>query len=772
MNFKCNLLALLYLGISAQVHAAPSGAAPANLSKRSTADCPGYTLLYKVDNDRGFSASLKLAGKPCNVYGTDIADLKLQVSLDREDRLRVHIQDTAGTQFQIPESVLPLDKGTNDFDPREDGLKFNSFHDPKTGFGFKILRGNDVIFDTTGHPLIFEDQYIEVTSNLPNNANIYGIGETADWLRRNTTNTIKALWSHEASSIPGQNIYGAHTIHMELRKGKFHGAYLHNSHGMDIALADNTIQYRVLGGTADFYFFNGPTALDVIDQYTRLVGRPYRIPYWALGLHSSRYGYKNVNEMREVVANYSKANIPVETQWADVDYFDRARDFTFDPVNFPLPEMQKFLSDLHSHNQKMVLLTHAAIQRNSTYGPYARGHEQDVFIRNPDGSDYISQVWPGYSMLPDWFAANASKWWGGELTRYLGELPIDGMWLDMNEASTFCTGSCGTGKPESEIPPYPWTVNPPPPHRPLNTSNHLLVPPYAIHNTEIELSDSTIETTAIHANGVAEYHVHNIYGLMQSKTTHEFLTAYRPNKRPFLLSPSTFAGSGSYVSHWTGDNSATFFDLHMSISQLFDFGIFGVPMMGSDICGFEGDATEELCSRWVEVGAFYPFARNHYFIFSVPHEFYRWPAVAEAARRAFGIRYALLPYFYTSYQFAVEKGWPVARPLVFEFSDVATTVDNDRQFLIGDGLLISPVLTEGATTVSAFFPKGVWYDWYNYTAVKGSNAEVTLDAPLEHVNVHVRGGKILPAQNPAMTTTDSRKNDFYLIVAADESGSA
>ncbi|KAJ2418697.1 hypothetical protein GGF41_004941, partial [Coemansia sp. RSA 2531] len=213
-------------------------------------------------------------------------------------------------------------------------------------------------------------------------------------------------------------------------------------------------------------------------------------------------------------------------------------------------------------------------------------------------------------------------------------------------------------------------------------------------------------------------------------------------------------------------------DLHISIASAFDFGIFGIPMVGADICGFFGNTTEELCARWIEVGAFYPFSRVHSALNYAPQEIYRWETVAEAGRRALSVRYALLPYFYTNYQRSVENGWPVARPLLFEFPHVPAVADNDRQLLVGDSILVSPVLVEGATSVGAFFPAGLWYDWYDYSVIKGTNDNVILSAPLEHVNVHVRGGKIVPTQEPAMTTADSRKNDFSLIVAADEHGAA
>ncbi|KAJ1931840.1 hypothetical protein FBU59_006578, partial [Linderina macrospora] len=367
----------------------------------------------------------------------------------------------------------------------------------------------EAIFDTTGHPLIFEDQYVEVTSNLPTNANIYGIGETPEWFRRSTTNNTKTLWARGGSYLLGENIYGTQTIHMELRNGKFHGAYLHNSHGMDIVLNNNAIQYRMLGGTADFYFFNGPTALDVIDQYTELVGRPARIPYWALGFHNCRYGYKNLAEIEEVVANYSKANIPLESQWADVDYKDKFVEFSFDPKLFPLNEMQRFTNELHSKNQKLVLITQPAVHRNSSYGPYARGKALDVFVKNPDGSEFVSQGWPGYTPFPDWFAPNAQSWYSGELSRFLDKISVDALWLDQNEASSFCTGSCGSGIPEEVIPPFPWETGAIPPREP-NATNLLQVPPYKINNREVELSSSTIDTTAVHYNGATEYSTHNL----------------------------------------------------------------------------------------------------------------------------------------------------------------------------------------------------------------------------------------------------------------------
>ncbi|KAJ2764163.1 hypothetical protein IWQ57_005272, partial [Coemansia nantahalensis] len=540
-------------------------------------DCPGYRVAHFADTPHGFSAALTLAGPPCNVFGTDIGDLLLHATYETSGRLHVHIEDAARAQYQIPDAVLPLDRRCGvEGGSSSGGLRVKLVHSEESGVGFQVLRGSEAIFDTAGRPLVFEDQYIEVTSRLPTDANIYGLGETPDWFRRDPRNTTRTLWNRDAPDPFRENVYGSHAVYMELRGGQFHGAYLHNSHGMDVVLTDGAIQYRVLGGTADFYFFAGPTALDVADQYTQLVGRPSQIPYWALGLHNCRWGYRSVGEVDQVIANYSQARIPLEAAWTDIDYMDARRDFTFDSGAFPLAGMQRQLAELHARGQKMVLIVDPAIQANGSYAPYARGREMDVFVRRSDGSEYIGQVWPGYTAFPDWFAPNASRWWAGELGRFLGELPVDGLWIDMNEASSFCTGSCGSGRPAGEVPELPWLTDRP--HRPVNRSNPLLAPPYAIHNPEAELSDKTIETTALHANGVAEYHVHNLYGLMESRLTRDALVARQPAARPFVLSRSTFAGSGAVASHWTGDNSATWLDLHLSIATVLDFGVFGIPM--------------------------------------------------------------------------------------------------------------------------------------------------------------------------------------------------
>ena len=195
-----------------------------------------------------------------------------------------------------------------------------------------------------------------------------------------------------------------------------------------------------------------------------------------------------------------------------------------------------------------------------------------------------------------------------------------------------------------------------------------------------------------------------------------------------------------------GDNTSKWAYLYFSIPQALIFQFFGIPMVGPDTCGFNGNSDEELCNRWMQLSAFFPFYRNHNVISANPQEAYIWASVAEASRVAMHIRYSLLPYWYTLFSKASTTGDPVIRALFYEFPDDTSLAEADHQFMVGAGLLVTPVLAQGYTNVSGVFPgTEVWYDWYTYEARQPSG-NVTIPAPLGHIPLHIRAGSILPMQ--------------------------
>uniref|UniRef100_A0A3Q2CAI2 Alpha glucosidase n=1 Tax=Cyprinodon variegatus TaxID=28743 RepID=A0A3Q2CAI2_CYPVA len=267
----------------------------------------------------------------------------------------------------------------------------------------------------------------------------------------------------------------------------------------------------------------------------------------------------------------------------------------------------------------------------------------------------------------------------------------------------------------------------------------------------------------------SHYNLHNLYGLTEAHATHALMKIR--GKRPFVLSRSSFPGIGRFSGVWTGDVRSDWEQLRFSIPVL-HFSLFGVPLVGADICGFEGNTTEELCVRWMQLGAFYPFMRNHNDKPNAPQEPYVFGQKAQGAMRsALNLRYSLLPFLYTLFHHAHTSADMVARPL-FMFPTDPNCWIKDQQFLWGSSLLISPVLEQGAVELSAYLPAGTWYHLQNGQPFHSNGQLFQLPAPLETINIHVREGHIIPQQEPALTTTASRRNPFFLTVALSADGRA
>ncbi|MQM17553.1 hypothetical protein Taro_050525, partial [Colocasia esculenta] len=527
----------------------------------------GYRLVSigKSPDGAGLLGYLQVK-RTTGTYGPDIPRLKLFVKHETGHRLRVHITDAGQERWEVPYDLLPREQvpkvgssaaaGPNPFSAGEyqgDELVFTYKTDP---FGFAVKRKSDgqTLFDTNARPsdpygsMVFKDQYLEISTRLPSDAALYGLGEnTQPGGIRLRLNDPYTLYTTDISAINlNTDLYGSHPFYMDLRQVKgeasAHGVLLLNSNGMDVAYRGSSLTYKVIGGVLDLYFFAGPSPLGVVDQYTSLVGRPAPMPYWALGFHQCRWGYRNLSVVEGVVEGYKNAQIPLDVIWNDDDHMDAAKDFTLDPINYPRDKLLAFLDRIHSEGMKYIVLIDPGIAVNTTYGVYLRAMAQDVFIKY-EGKPYLAQVWPGPVYFPDFLSPSGVSWWVDEVARFHELVPVDGLWIDMNEASNFCTGKCEL--PTTHLCPdpnstAPWECC-------LDCKNITKTrwdePPYKINASGIQapLGYKTIATSATHYSGVLEYNAHSLYGFSQAIATHKALQGLQ-GKRPFILTRSTFVG--------------------------------------------------------------------------------------------------------------------------------------------------------------------------------------------------------------------------------------
>ncbi|KAI4617903.1 hypothetical protein J4E83_006235 [Alternaria metachromatica] len=831
--------------------------------------CPGYKASGLEQNDRGLSATLTLAGAPCNAYGTDIEELDLKVEYQAKGRLAVsivpkHLDASNQSQWIVPDDLIPRPQAEDSSEGTD--LKFDWGNEPSFWFNVGRRSTGDVIFTTQGSHLIYENQFVEFVNSLPEDYNLYGLGERIHGLRLNN-NFTATIYAADVGDPIDRNLYGSHPFYLETRyfeKGgngiktplkqsemqqsnfgyeskptgsKYesfsHGVYYRNTHGMDVVMKPDHLSWRTLGGAIDLFFYDGPSQPEVTKEYQKsAIGLPAMQQYWTFGFHQCRWGYRNWTELREVVETMRAFNIPMETIWLDIDYMDQYRDFTLDPVTFSPSGVKDFFGWLHGNNQHFVPIVDAAIyipnpqNASDAYDTYTRGNESGVFLKNPDGSQYIGAVWPGYTVFPDWLSSNGVAWWVKEMVEWYKEVPFSGFWVDMTEVSSFCVGSCGTGNvtlnpvhPPFSLPgevgnivyDFPEGFNitnateaasasagassqaalSAEPTAEVSTtasyyrseptpgSRNVNYPPYVINHVQggADLAVHAVSPNATHENGVEEYDVHNLFGHQIINATYQGLLEVFPGKRPFIIGRSTFAGSGKWAGHWGGDNASKWAYMFFSIPQALSFSLFGIPMFGVDTCGFNGNTDMELCARWMQLSAFFPFYRNHNVLSAIPQEPYVWDAVASASRTAMHIRYSLLPYMYTLFNDAHTTGSTVMRALAWEFPNEPQLAGVDTQFMLGPNILVTPVLEPQVDTVNGVFPGVVdgesWFDWYSGERVQAeAGVNTTISAPLGHIPVYIRGGAVLPTQEPGYTTTESRKNPWGLIVALSTDGTA
>ena len=485
--------------------------------------------------------------------------------------------------------------------------------------------------------------------------------------------------------------------------------------------------------SVDLYLFDGNDLASVVRRYTELTGRMPLPPEWALGFQQCRYSYHPAQRVLEVAERLRAEAIPCDVIYLDIHYMNGYRVFSWDPERFSDPAA--LTARLREMGFRVVTIVDPGVKVDADYEMFRSGMQENAFIRYADGRLYVGRVWPGESAYPDFTRSEVRSWWA-RAHRELFDRGVAGIWNDMNEPSDF------DGDPLLR-----YTCTPP---------------------------DDLVVGNEGRSSTLGKFH--NVYGNGMNMATREAYTEQRPDERGFILTRAGYAGIQRYAAVWTGDNHSWWEHLAGSIPMLINLGLSGVAFAGSDAGGFQQNASGDLFARWMGAAAFTPFFRAHSDIETADHEPWSFGAgVLEHSRRAVQTRYRLLPYLYTLFEHAARSGEPVMRPLVYHFPDDERVHTLNDQFVVGEAILVAPVVQAGVDYRAVYLPRGTWYDLWTGRCVKEATeqgAVVVVESPLGHVPAFVRGGAIIPTELPRAHTGEAGDGVLRLLIAPDGSGQA
>ncbi|WP_333739589.1 glycoside hydrolase family 31 protein [Streptomyces sp. IBSBF 2806] len=457
-------------------------------------------------------------------------------------------------------------------------------------------------------------------------------------------------------------------------------------------------EVRMDGGPLRRWVIVG-TPARVLLAWASLTGAPAVPPAWALGHHHVRRGFDGEQEVRRIVAGYQEHGLPLDAIHLDVDHYADHQVFTVDQERFP--KLPVLAEELRRDGIRLVSVVDPAVKAAPGGAVYDDGVAGEAFVRDASGRLVEGVGRPGEAVFPDFTDARVRQWWGGLHAERI-EQGFAGFWHDRDEPTSFAA-----------------------------------------------FGESTLPRSARHSlegRGGDHREAHNVYGLCMARAAYEGLRRLDPEQRPFVVSRSGWAGLQRYGGAWSGEVGTGWPGLRASLSLVLGLGLCGVPCSGPDVGGSDGGASSELYLRRLQLGAYLPLFRTHASGRGGGREPWEFGTeVLEHARGALVERRRLMPYFVTLAHLASRTGAPYVRPVWWGSPRDRALRDCEDAFLLGDCLLVAPVLEPGADRRTVRLPRGRWYDTATGRAYEGPG-QVLVDAPSSRIPVLARAGAVLPVR--------------------------
>lgn len=632
---------------------------------------PLYAVEYAGHHIQGNELAVYAPAKHITGRGDTLNLGMLTIYLDSpmEDVIKVSVRHFEGAAYRGPFAVVHGTGPQVQIEETENEIIYQSGHTKAVidkrpaSWGIRFLDGERELTETGYRNMAYMKNkdtgrnYMVEQLALDVDETIYGLGERFTPFVKN--GQVVDMWNEDggtASEIAYKNI----PFYLS---NKGYGVLIDNEGDVSFEIASEKVerlQFSAEGERLDYYLVNGSTPKDTVSKYTELTGKPALPPAWSFGLWLTTSFTTDYDEQTTsgFIQGMADRDIPLHVFHFDCFWMEAYEwcNFTWDANTFPEPK--EMLKRYHDRGLKICVWINPYIGQKSPL--FHEGMQRGYLLKKSNGDVWQTDLWQAGMGIVDFTNPDAAVWYQDKLKALL-DMGVDCFKTDFGE--------------------------------------------------RIPVKDIA------YFDGSDPVKMHNYYTFLYNKAVFELLEKERGVGEAVLFARSATVGGQQFPAHWGGDCSASYPSMAETLRSGLSLACTGFGFWSHDMGGFENTAPADVYKRWCQFGMLSSHSRLH------GSGSYRVPwlfddEACDVLRKFVKLKCALMPYLYRQAVKAHEEGIPMMRPMFMEFPDDRACETLDRQYMLGDSLLVAPIFKESGE-VEYYLPEGVWYNLLTGMQVQG-----------------------------------------------------
>lgn len=467
-----------------------------------------------------------------------------------------------------------------------------------------------------------------------------------------------------------------------------------------------------------YYVFFG-TKLSVLQQFAKMCGKQPLPPKWSFDYCASTMAYtdapKSQEKMQGFIDKLKEYNLPCGGFYLSSGYTSIGNQrFVFNWNKEKFPDIKRFISDFSDKGIEIIPNIKPAFLINHPL--YDEIADKGLFIKNPDGSPFVTEFWDGLGSYLDFTNSDAFNFWSSKVKETLLAYGITATWND---------------------------------------------------NNEFDIKDPDAVAVGFDGNSVKASRIRPVLTYLMNAASYKAQIEKMPDIRPFLSTRSGGIGIRRFAQTWSGDNRTEFSDLRYCHNIGLTMSMSGLYFYGHDLGGFSGKMpSRELLLRWLQHGVFEPRLTIHSWnsdgSATMP---WSYPDIMNSVQALFAQRKRLLPYMYSCAYRCVEKEEPINAPAFLYYDDEELYFHTDSMML-GRDIFVAFAFDEGVNEINAYLPKGD--DWYLDNKLYAGGKAVKLEIqPTDKMPYFVKSGSVIPSDEAVCGFCSKEKPVFTVYPLKD-----